>query len=53
MMTAHGTPEITGDALALGAYRVVAKPFELADVAALVHEAHDASKTFSAAGQRS
>jgi DNA-binding NtrC family response regulator len=42
LMTAHGTPEITRDALALGAYSVVGKPFELPDIAALVHEAHGA-----------
>ena len=42
LMTAHGTPEIAGEAMALGAYCVVDKPFELPDVAALVHEAHDA-----------
>jgi DNA-binding NtrC family response regulator len=41
LMTAHGTPEIAREALALGAYRVVAKPFELPDIAALVHEAHE------------
>ena len=38
LMTAHGTPELTVQALALGAYRVVAKPFELPDVAAMVHQ---------------
>lgn len=42
MMTAYGTPEITGAALALGAYRVVSKPFEVPDLVALVAQAHDA-----------
>jgi len=40
MMTAFGTPEVMAGALALGAYRVVAKPFEVHDVAALVLQAH-------------
>src|SRR5437762_12540811 len=40
LMTAHGTPELTKEAMALGAYRVLDKPFDLSDVAALVHEAH-------------
>ncbi len=40
LMTAHGTPEIANGALALGAYRVVNKPFSVQDVAALVSEAH-------------
>ncbi len=53
LMTAHGTPEINRDALALGAYGVVAKPFELHDVAALIHEAHDASAPTLARPQRS
>ncbi len=41
MMTAYGTPEVTSGALALGAYRVVPKPFEIRDLAALVTRAHD------------
>ncbi len=41
LMTAYGTPEVTRGALDLGAYRVVSKPFEVQDVAALVQEAHD------------
>lgn len=36
MMTAFGTPEMTQGALDLGAYRVVSKPFEIADLASLV-----------------
>jgi DNA-binding NtrC family response regulator len=40
MMTAYGTPEVTSGALALGAYRVVPKPFEMRDLAALVTQAH-------------
>jgi len=41
LMTAYGTPEVTKGALDLGAYRVVGKPFEVQDVAALVQEAND------------
>ena len=40
MMTAFGAPEIAAGALALGAYCVVPKPFEVHDVAALVLQAH-------------
>lgn len=40
LMTAYGTPEVTKGALDLGAYRVVSKPFELQDMAALVQQAH-------------
>ena len=43
MMTAHKTPEMARDALRLGAYRIVTKPFEVQDVAALVSEAHAAA----------
>jgi len=39
LMTAFGTPEITSGALERGAYRVVSKPFEVAEMAALVAEA--------------
>jgi two-component system response regulator AtoC len=42
MMTAYGTSEVTSGALALGAYRVVAKPFEMHELVALVAQAHDA-----------
>jgi len=44
LMTAHGTPEMTRDALALGAYRVVSKPFAVQELAALVSEAHSAAR---------
>ncbi len=39
MMTAFGTPEVMQGALDLGAYRVVSKPFEIADLASLVQRA--------------
>lgn len=39
VMTAHGTPELTRDALACGAFRVVDKPFDLDDMVGLVAEA--------------
>ena len=39
LMTAFGTPEITGRALELGAFRVVGKPFAVNDIAALVAQA--------------
>ena len=42
MITAHNSPEVALGATALGAYRVVSKPFEVATVAALVDEAHAA-----------
>jgi two-component system response regulator AtoC len=44
MMTAFGTPEVMTSALKLGAYRVIAKPFEVHEVAALVLEAHAAPR---------
>lgn len=40
LMTAYGTPELIQDALDLGVYRVVNKPFEVQEVAALVLQAH-------------
>ena len=40
MMTAYGTPEVTRGALELGAFRVVSKPFDVHDLAALVLQAH-------------
>jgi DNA-binding NtrC family response regulator len=40
LMTAHCTPEVMSDALRLGAYRVIMKPFDLQTVAAFVHQAH-------------
>ena len=42
MMTAYGTPDVTSDALALGAHRVVGKPFDMRALESLVVEAHDA-----------
>jgi DNA-binding NtrC family response regulator len=39
LMSAFCTPEMTGQALAQGAYRVVAKPFDMYDVPALVRDA--------------
>jgi two-component system response regulator PilR (NtrC family) len=44
MMTAYGTAEVAQGALALGAYRIVPKPFEVHDMAKLVLEAHSASR---------
>jgi len=44
MMTAFGTPEVTRGAIALGAYRVVPKPFEVHEMAALVLQAHAAAR---------
>ena len=41
LMTAYGSPEITTGALALGAYRVVSKPFAVQDLVTLIQEAHD------------
>ena len=43
LMTAYGSPEITAGALALGAYRVVSKPFEVQDLVTLVQEAHSST----------
>jgi DNA-binding NtrC family response regulator len=40
MMTAFSTAEMADAALLLGVYRVVAKPFEVQDMATLVLEAH-------------
>lgn len=42
MMTAYGTPDVTKGALDRGAYRVMSKPFEMRDVAAVVQQAHQA-----------
>jgi DNA-binding NtrC family response regulator len=44
MMTAFGTPEVTAGALRLGAFRVVPKPFEIDEMAALVLQAHQAPR---------
>ena len=42
LMTAFGTPEVVKGALDLGAFRVVGKPFEVHDLAALVSAAYAA-----------
>jgi two-component system, NtrC family, response regulator AtoC len=39
MITAHNSPELAEGAAALGAYRVVSKPFEVESLAALVNQA--------------
>jgi len=44
MMTAFGTTEMTADALKLGAYRVVAKPFDVHEMVDLVARAHEAAR---------
>jgi two-component system, NtrC family, response regulator HydG len=44
MMTAFGTPEVTSGALRLGAYRVVAKPFDVPDMVALVAKARESAR---------
>ena len=44
MMTAFGTPEVTSGALRLGAYRVVAKPFDVHDMVALVAKARESAR---------
>ena len=44
LMTAFGRPEVVNGALALGAYRVVSKPFELDVLADLVAQASLASR---------
>jgi len=44
MMTAFGTPEVTSGALKLGAYRVVAKPFDVHEMVDLVTQAHESAR---------
>ncbi len=41
LMTAHGTPELADDALGLGAYCVISKPFGMAAIAEIVEQADD------------
>lgn len=41
MITAHNSPELTQGATAMGAFRVISKPFEIESVAALVELARD------------
>jgi DNA-binding NtrC family response regulator len=45
MMTAFGTADMTSGALKLGAYRVVAKPFDVHEMVDLVAQAHEASRS--------
>jgi DNA-binding NtrC family response regulator len=40
LMTAYGTPEVEQGALDLGVFRVVGKPLDMDEVAALVCQAH-------------
>ena len=40
MITAHNSPELAQGAAALGAFRVISKPFEVDSLAALVGQAH-------------
>jgi len=40
MITAHNSPELAQGAVALGAYRVISKPFEVESLAELVKQAH-------------
>ncbi len=41
MITAHNSPELAQGATALGAFRVISKPFEVESLAVLVGEARD------------
>ena len=41
MITAHSSPELAQGASALGAFRVISKPFEVESLAALVELARD------------
>lgn len=45
MITAHNSPELTQGATALGAFRVVSKPFEVESLAALVNQARGAGSS--------
>ena len=44
MMTAFGTAEVTSGALTLGAFRVVAKPFDVHDMVNLVGQAQESAR---------
>jgi DNA-binding NtrC family response regulator len=46
MMTAFGTPEVTSGALKLGAYRVVAKPFDVHAIVEVVGQARESASGF-------
>jgi DNA-binding NtrC family response regulator len=48
VMSAYSTPDIAEAALALGATRVIAKPFDMRDVADMVHDAARPVVTFAA-----
>jgi DNA-binding NtrC family response regulator len=41
MISAHNSPELARGAVALGAYRVINKPFEVESLAALVNQARE------------
>jgi len=43
MMTAFGTPEVTSGAMKLGAFRVVAKPFDVHDMVDTVGRARESA----------
>ena len=44
MITAHNSPELAQGAAALGAYRVISKPFEVESLASLVNQARAAAQ---------
>ena len=44
MMTAHGSPAVTSGALALGAYGVVDKPFDMHDLEPMLLDAYAATR---------
>lgn len=44
LMTAFDTPEVLENALDLGVFRVVPKPFEMHEMVRLVHDAHGSAK---------
>lgn len=46
MMTAFGTPELTSGAMKLGAFRVVAKPFDVHDMVDVVAQARESAAGF-------
>jgi DNA-binding NtrC family response regulator len=49
LLTAYGTPEVVQGALDLGVFRVIGKPFEMADVPALASQAYAARRSGTAA----
>lgn len=44
MMTAHGTADVTSGALELGAYGVMARPFDVHDLEPMLLDAYAASR---------